>query len=327
MLGALGGFLLIAGPWYAWTIHTTGDPIYPFATTVFGNRPGLWNPAEIQLQTVVQRATSQPGVGTILHQDLRYLAGEVPYDTGANRSPLSWWLGVGLLGLLVPVQRRNRVYLGVLVASVLSAVASLFLSADPRFFVPALGTLSVTVALAVEEPLRWCAAIVSKRPAWRLTAVFTACVATAVTLLWSSIGYARSVYDQGSPPTTDQAVAAYLAPRVACYAVVSYLNQLYASHYRAWGYSCEQAHYYAQGVLLGDAFSVGARDRIFNDGGNSLPSSDVLAKRLAPLHIGWVILPSGTPSEPRELEVGSLFRLVTSADGFDLYKVLLPHHA
>ncbi len=27
VLGALGGFLLLAGPWYAWTIHTTGDPL------------------------------------------------------------------------------------------------------------------------------------------------------------------------------------------------------------------------------------------------------------------------------------------------------------
>ena len=51
MLGALGGFLLVALPWYAWTFHTTGDPLYPFATSVFGNRPGLWNQGEIQLRS------------------------------------------------------------------------------------------------------------------------------------------------------------------------------------------------------------------------------------------------------------------------------------
>ena len=120
-------------------------------------------------------------------------------------------------------------------------------------------------------------------------------------------------------------MSAYLALRVGCYSEVAYLNEIHGSHYRVWGYTCEQAHYYAQGLLLGDAFSVGARDRIFNNGGSKLPSPMVLAQRLAPLHVGWIILPSGTPNKPQDLEVGHLFRFVHSADGEDLYKVLSLH--
>ncbi len=324
MLGTLGGFLLFAGPWYAWTIHTTGDPLYPFATSVFGNRQGLWNSAEIQLQKVVQRATPNPGLGNIVHRDLQYLGGTLPYNTGSRRSPLSWWLGLGLLGLLVPGQWRSRPYIGVLVASVLSVLVSLDISADPRFFVPALGTLSVTVAFAVERPMQLLGDAISRFHWARPPVIVMACAAAALGCLWASIGYARTIYDQGFPPISARSVAEYLTPSVTCYADVAYLNRTEGSRYRAWGYACEQARYYANGLLVGDAFSVGARDRIFDDGGSSLPSPSVLAQRLAPLHVGWVILPSGTPSQPQELEAGGLFRFVWGADGEDLYKVLDP---
>ena len=322
MLGALGGVLLFAGPWYAWTTYTTGDPLYPFATRLFGNRPGLWNVAEISLQSVAQRVTTQPGIAAILHLDLRFLAGKVLYNTGLGRSPLSWLLGLALLGLLVPRQWRNRPYFGVLVASALSVAAFVNTSADPRFFVPALGTLAVAVGLAVEQPMRILGRIVTRLGRARLPVIAVTCAAAALGGLWTSIGYARMVYGQGSPPTSGQSVAAYLAPRVQCYAEVAYLNRIDGSRYRAWGYACEQAHYYAQGLLIGDAFSVGAWDRIFNDGGASLPSPYVLAERLGPLHVKWIIVPSGRVVRPKVLEAGGLFKFVMEDDGDELYKVL-----
>jgi 4-amino-4-deoxy-L-arabinose transferase-like glycosyltransferase len=322
MLGAAGGFLLVAGPWYAWTFHSTGDPLYPFATGLFGNRPGLWNKPEIQLQQVVQRATPEPGIRPIFDSDVQYLAGKVSYNTGAGRSPLSWWLGLGILGLFVPGQWRNRTFIGALVASVLSVAVSLDMSADPRFFVPALGTLSVTVAFAAEPLVKLLGDFASRFRVARLALIAVACAAVAIGGLWTSIGYARMVYDEGAPPTGNRAIAAYLAPRVECYPEVAYLNRIDGSHYRAWGYACEQSRYYSNGILIGDAFSTGARDRIFNDGGGRVPTPQVLAQRLAPLRVGWVILPAGSPRKPQEMEAGGLFKFVMAADHQDLYKVL-----
>jgi hypothetical protein len=55
-----------------------------------------------------------------------------------------------------------------------------------------------------------------------------------------------------------------------------------------------------------------------------LPSVSVFAQRLAPLHVGWVILPSSTPNNPQKLEAGGLFHFIRGADGESLYKVLSP---
>ena len=103
---AAGASPVIALPWYAWTIHTTGDPVYPFATSVFGNRSGLWTAAELRAQHSQRdaeprhRAASRSRVPTWQSQ----------YDTGTGISPLSWWVGVGFLGLLVPSLRRSRTF-------------------------------------------------------------------------------------------------------------------------------------------------------------------------------------------------------------------------
>ena len=200
MLGALAGFLVVAVPWYAWTFHTTGDPLYPFATSVFGNRPGLWNQAEIQLQISVQRATSQPGIRNIVDADFKFLSGGGGYNTGPNRSPLSWLLGLGFLGIFVRHLRRDRSYIGVLVASLLSVAFFVTQSADPRFFVPALGILSVATAFVVQHPLARLRGVTSSLSfSARLALIVSAGVVTTVACLWSSVGFARMKFQAGNP--------------------------------------------------------------------------------------------------------------------------------
>ena len=219
--------------------------------------------------------------------------------------------------------RRDRSYIGVLVASLLSVAFFVSQSADPRFFVPALGILSVATAFVVEHPLLLLRDFTSSlSSSARRAADRARRCCDNVACLWSSVGFARMVFQAGDRQRPREATAAYLAPRVQCYAQVEYLNQTYGSHYRAWGYACEQSHYYANGLLIGDAFSIGARDRIFNGGGSTLPSPVTLNQRLAPLDVGWAILPVGTPPNPQDLERGGLFKLVEEADGNVLYKMM-----
>ncbi len=316
---ALAGFCLVALPWYAWTIHTAGDPFYPFAAGLFGSRH-LWTPSEIAFQVSDARA-SLPGFSSILHQTLRYLSGELPYDTGVNRSPLSWLLGVGVLGLALPSARRDRAFLGVLAASVLCIVATLQLSADPRYTVPAVGPLAVGAGMAAQHIWR---ALARWRPIlrWRGILVPGALAATTIVGLWTSVAFARdNVYDGGKPPITGAEVNGYVASRVPCYTAVKWLNGNAGPHYRAWGYVCEEARYYANSLLISDTFGLGSRMRIFDNGGATLPAPDVLWRRLAPLHVGWIILPTGVPPNPHAIEAGHRFRLVAATGAEFIYRV------
>jgi hypothetical protein len=318
--GAVGGFCLLAVPWYAWTVHTTGDPVYPFAIGLFGNRHGLWTAWEISFQDVVARASPQPGFSSILHQALQYLAGDISYDTGLNRSPLSWLLGAGVFGLAVPSARRDRAFLGVLFAEVLCIAASLQLSADPRYTVPAVGPLAVAAGLVADHAMSM-VPLARLGLRWRAVLTPAAFIAAAVVGLWTSAGYARDVYGGGKPPISGHQVDGYLAARIPCYTAVGWLNQFAGPSYRAWGYVCEEVRYYAHGLLISDTFSVGSRPRIFDDDGSTLPSAAVLWQRLAPLHVGWMILPAGTPPNPETLEQGRRFTLVTTTGTADIYRV------
>ncbi len=145
LLVALTSFAVIAAPWYLWTIHITGDPVYPFATGFFGNRSGLWTAGEIDLQKFVARAAGS-GVGAVVSQDLKFWRGG-RYLAGLDGSPLSWLLVAGFLPLLSPLAWRERTFSGVAAASGLCVAVSLFISADPRYLVPALGVLALTLGL------------------------------------------------------------------------------------------------------------------------------------------------------------------------------------
>ena len=313
---AAGACLAIALPWYAWTIHTTGDPLYPFATSVFGNRSGLWTAAELHAQQV----NEMPSIGTGLHRDLEYLLGNLQYDTGFGVSPLSWWLGVGFLGLLVPSLRRSRTFLGVIAAAALCVAMTAAISFNPRYFIASVAPLSVGAGLLAE----WAAGVARRvlpRPLRdvRLTPLW--CLAAAAAILFSSARWERRIIRaRGGPPTSTEAIDKYLS-RVDCYDAVSYLNATAGAGYRAWAYSCEQNHYYAKGRLLGDAFSVGGRRRIFDSGGNALPDDQTLRRRLEPLHVQWIILPTIFVSQPKALEAHGLFRYVATIGDMDVFRV------
>jgi hypothetical protein len=108
---------------------------------------------------------------------------------------------------------------------------------------------------------------------------------------------------------------------IPCYAVVSYLNSRGGAGYRAWGYTCEQARYYARGRLIGDAFSTGARGRIFDADGAVLPSDHTLWQRLRPLQVQWAILPTGTVPQTSALTARGLFTLAATRGGEDVFRV------
>jgi hypothetical protein len=314
LAAALAGALAIAAPWYAWTIHTTGDPIYPLAVGLFGNRPGLWTAADIHVQDMVQRAAG-PGVLAVLRRDWEYLRGEVQYATGRD-SPISRLLVLIALPLLARSARRERVLVATVIASVLSVGFDvLFVGADPRDLLPALGVLAVCGGLGVE----W---------AWRALSGRLVSVAVALLCglaLWPPAAYAlgfRSLY--GPPPTGTPAVAAFVAAHTPCYQVVRWLNRVHPRGWRAWGDDCEAARFYSRGVLIDDVLGTGSVPRIFDDYGLRLPGDRTLWARLAPLRVRWLILPRALTPDPGGLERHRLFSLVQTLGGERLFAVCAP---
>ena len=152
--GFMAGGAVIALPWYAWTLHTTGDPLYPFATGTFGNRHGLWTTLELRLQSHLDQVSGGgPGVLNVIRRALHFLQGEVPYETGPHRSPLSWLLGLGVIRLLLPSGWRDLTFLGRRRGSVAQRVLSLFLSANPRYLVRAIGFFALGAGLTADAAI------------------------------------------------------------------------------------------------------------------------------------------------------------------------------
>jgi hypothetical protein len=141
-------------------------------------------------------------------------------------------------------------------------------------------------------------------------------------LLWTSIGYVTWYvgYAGGGPPTSGPAVEVYLREQVLCYSAVEWLNDQYP-HYRAWAEGCEGARYYARGLLISDAFSIGARDRVLTQQG-TLPSAGILWERLRPLHVQWVIVPTLPRRTRAQLDARGLFRYETTAGSQEIFSVV-----
>ena len=312
-----GAAILIALPWYAWTIHTTGDPLYPFATSVFGNRSGLWTAAELKAQTI----NEMPDLATALHRDIEYLLGNRRFDTGVGRSPLSWWLAVGFLGLLVPSLRRSRIFLAMTFAGALSIAMAVVLSTNFRYWVTAIAPLAVTAGLFAAWAFDAVRGFLPRRlrdarlaPVW--------CLVAAVAILFSSGKYERGILrGRVALPTTTSKIADYLRSNIHCYGSVEYLNEHAGPHYRAWAYACEQNRYYATGRLISDAFSTGSRSRIFDAGGAVMPNDETLWRRLEPLHVRWMILPVTAAPQPSALEVHGLFTYVTTIGSEEIFRI------
>ena len=301
-----GAFLLIALPWYAWTVHTTGNPLYPWITGVFGNRHGLWTSAEINAQRSTRCRISSldctPTSSTFWAPAVRNRNRAFTAQLVARRR---------LPGAVVPfaatlpdIPRRDAGRPVEHRHDGRDLFQSPLLHRRGRTPLPQRG---IGRRLGISGMGEFAPGPLARPPSGPVLVLGSAFV-----VLFSSSRWERGVLrGRGPPPTTASEVSEYLRSAVPCYAAVDYLNTYAGSHYRAWSYSCEQNHYYARGRLIGDEFSVGSRHRIFDDNGLTLPGYQTLWRRLAPLHVQWMILPvtmSPTQDCSRHTGCSSLWR-------------------
>jgi Dolichyl-phosphate-mannose-protein mannosyltransferase len=320
LLATLAGAAVVALPWYAWPLHTTGDPVYPFAVGLFGSHHALWTAQELHLQSVAAR-NADAGVTAVIRRDAHYLL-HGGYLPGYGGPPYSWALGIGFLALALPSTWRDRALISVIAAGGLCVLASLFVSADPRYLLPSFGVLAVGAGLGAARILTLLARqLKAARRAWAITT--TAGAAAGLACLSPSLVYAHNVrHANGWPPTSPTEIEAYLDRSVPCYTAIVYLNRHAGSTYRAWSPpACERSRFYARGRLIGDVFSAGSVFRIFGSTQTTVPSEATLWQRLEPLHVQWLVLPSGNLTNPHALQHAQRFALVGTFTGIEVFRI------
>jgi hypothetical protein len=325
LAAAAVGLAVAAAPWYAWTVHITGDPFYPFGTDVFGNPPGLWTAAEIAYQKVAAFDAPTPGIGGILRQDFINLLGRAPNEVIVGLSPLHPLAALGLLALAVRRWWSIQPLVATMVASILCLGIWVSSTSDPRYMLPALGVLAVGGGLVVEASQRRFREVVIRRMSWLAkppSALLLVPLATIIILLAPSFELTNVFIWQGLPPTTESAADSYLLNRVRCYGGLAYLNAQLGSSYTVYGWGCESAKFYASGTFMGDWFGPPGYLRVL-DGVSGPPiQTALLASRLQALGVTHLLVRPGMGVDPPTMTADGYFKLLFSSDQGDVYEVL-----
>jgi hypothetical protein len=163
--GAIAG-LIVLSPWLIRNMIACGNPVFPFATGVFGL--GHWT-AE---QSVVWQTghSSDASIGerfvALWNQLLRFGIGENP-AAGEPWKPqwlvLPWLAIIGLgIGLLQPKLRRWSVMLALMIAAQVGYWL-LLTHLQSRFLLPTVAPMSLAAALAIGSLLHWTANPTARR--------------------------------------------------------------------------------------------------------------------------------------------------------------------
>lgn len=216
-------FATLALP-YGRILWFTGNPLFPFATSVFGSNAWSYQVFE-------------PGLATRLVDWLR-----APFDAVFARARVGGQPPISpafLLGLPVVALAGSRWSRAVLVAVALYASA---LPVHVRYLLPAAPILALAVAT---DCVAW------RRGAWPTRGVWRAWT-TALLLLPSLAWAGYRVVRLGPPPADDARRTVFLAARVPGYSALAFLNRSRGSAYVAYVAYGEQLRDYAQGRFLGD---------------------------------------------------------------------------
>ena len=259
--------LLVALPWYARIYYHTGNPVFPFYSSIFGYSEWSMDLARMPYAEGVDIVAEDPDdallsmpsvmlekVTRIFSTNIEALL-TVPWDIAFRPERLAGppipaspiYLFASPL-LLLAFVRSVKVRL--LLALVGLYVLGWFVTVrDPRYLLCVLGFLSLATAAAIGA--------VAGRPSdahRRLRCAITAVVGAL--LLLPGARFAGIWLDARGPlPTTEATQAAYLKTTLPpAYLAIAYLNQNYGDRYRAYAINSAQLTYFAKGDLLGDWF-------------------------------------------------------------------------
>ena len=220
----------VAGPWYARIVYSTGNPVFPFFSGLFG-APTAWDAAWPQEhRSLLARLGAFVRIPWSVVFDRRDVGYQPPH------SPV-YLLAFPLL--ILGAWRDPRVR-RLLAAVLVYTLLFLILAPDARYLVVVLPVLSLAVAVSAAPWLiHW------SRPR------FAAALAVIVLLPgWLYAGYRLLL--AGPVPVTPPARDRYLAERLPIWPAVRFLNRTRGSAYTVYAFHAENMVYLAQGRFLGD---------------------------------------------------------------------------
>jgi hypothetical protein len=217
VLPFLAGVLAAALPTTLWLWFASGNPLFPFLTSVFGA-----NPWALDLET----ARAHPWLDA-----LRVVWDATFARERMNQQPPVTPLLIPMVLAATAAAWRNNLARVLLLTSAVYLVVYTFLPRDTRYLVALLPLFSVAAAV-----------IVAKRVPPR--------IAPLATLVAAAPGLAYLAWRlaiMGLPPATPDARTTELAARIAGYTALTR-----AGSSRVYVCGGEQLQYYAKGALLGD---------------------------------------------------------------------------
>ncbi|MGB9661866.1 MAG: ArnT family glycosyltransferase [Moorellaceae bacterium] len=251
----------IAAPWYLRNFYYTGNPVFPFFSTLFGYNY-LYSSEDLKL--LLYDLQHARGIGRSFTALLT-----LPWHLAFNQdafimeAPLSqtYFFAIPILLVFSIFSTKIR---GML-ALVLAYLLFWFLSAQiVRYLVPVLPLLSLLTATVVERFLLWLPLL--RR--WSGHAVITGII--AILLVLPGWLYAtHKVLEQGPVPVTQDQRDIYLARHLLSYPAYKFLNDLKGRNYTLYALYDENMAYFADGQFMGDWFGPARYSRIATKLGDS----------------------------------------------------------
>lgn len=217
-------------PTTLWLTLTTGNPVFPFLTRLFGRSAWMPLPEQHNVRDIVR-----------VLWDVTFARERV------NQQPPVTPLLIGLVLLVVLAAYRNWRPRALLLFSAVYLGIFMFLPRDSRYLLPLLPLVCVCAAVFVA--LRF--------PRWTTIATLIAIAPGAAYLAWRLVR-------AGLPPAGAQARHAVLAKRIPGYEALTR-----AGRSNVYVCGAEQLQYYARGTLRGDFFGLHPYGEVLDGAGDS----------------------------------------------------------
>jgi hypothetical protein len=257
-------FGALAGPWYVRNVVHTGNPVFPFFSSLFGMTEWSleWSvraepPPDTSLRQfdlgAVVRLPVEVGRRVIVNCIGNWRGFlRVPVDLALNRldisrsPPLSPLFLPTLPFVLVGAFRDRRIAVLLVVMTVYTAIWYSNVHAI-RYLLPVIPLLSLAAAASIAEALAWIGRRGGERV--RRSAFVLACIAFALPG-WLYVPY--RLHKWGPVPVTHEARHEYLGRILPVYPALHFLNQRRGDDYTVYALRAENMVYHAEGRFLGD---------------------------------------------------------------------------
>lgn len=299
----------IAAPWYARSVYYTGNPVFPFLSTIFGH--GYYSPEEAAMSV---QETRVPGVGRSVSAFV-----SLPWQLAFH--PALFRAEAGMLGpkkffllmpLAIPFAFTDRRIAFLSAVGFSYVIFWFFATQDIRYLVPIFPVISLSIAAALYSILEW-------RPLGRRWAR-NGLVVGIISVVWAYSGWRTAVGDlryYGPVPVTQEQREAYLTRFLPAYPAVKLLNGLKGQHYTLFPLGALPMAYFADGTFIGEEFGTAHLAKTLGERGDNRG----FYRELQALGADYLLLVRGRHELHEDAFFQNHFKLIYAQPPVELYEI------